>query len=59
MHFTHLLNEISNLLIGPDLQAVAWASLESRSHVSTEDIGTVIKTSVELAQVIVLKKDKM
>lgn len=54
-NITHIFKEFAKFFIGLEMHAVAWA-VSSRQHFSAEDFRTVIKPSVELTQVILLKK---
>ncbi len=56
INITYILKEFANLFISLKLSTVTQVALDSRKDFSAEDFRTVIKPSVELAQVILLKK---
>lgn len=53
---SYIINESANLLRVCRSWAILWSRHKSRSHIITEHIGTVVKTSVQNAQVKVLSK---
>lgn len=51
---SHIIQKWSDFFVGLDLQAVTWSALNSWKDVSAEDLGTVVESSVQLTQVVVL-----
>lgn len=54
LNVSHLVQELSDFFVGLDLQPVPWPSLEGGQHVGAEDFRTVVESSVQLTQVVVL-----